>query len=149
MAHKQSNSEKTNTAGRYLFDGTCRYFTLFCTSMLIVAAIVGSAYPPSFLMLLPFAFCVASANAIYRFSPLSSAARHVLHFLVCMVGFFFAYLPWLLSDKNPGRYTFVLFLLAALVYLLGLAVFLIIKHARGKKKNADTPYESQFANLKK
>ena len=149
MAHKQPISEKTNTAGRYLLDGTCRYFTLFCTALLIVAMIIGSAYPLNFLMLLPFAFCVAAANTIYRFSPLSAAARHVLHFLACTVGFFFAYLPWLLSDKNPGRYTFVMFLLAAFVYLLGLIVFLIIKRMRTKKKEADTPYQSQFSNLKK
>ena len=144
-----SGSEKTNTAGRYLLNGTCRYFTLFCVILLLVAVVADNAiHSLRFLMLLPFAFCVAAGGAVYRFTTLSAVARHLLHYLLCQIGFFFAYLPWQISDKNPGKYTFMVILLTSLAYAIGLAVFLAVRRIRRGKVADKTPYESQFSNLK-
>ena len=144
-----SRSEKTNTAGRYLLNGTCRYFTLFCVILLAVVALGvfgGSVRPVRFLLLLPFAATVASANAIYRFTSLSAVARHFLHFLLCITGFYlFVCLP---VQILSGGSVFVTVVLSCLAYGLGLVIFLIIHRKRQNKKTEQKPYENQFSKSK-
>lgn len=150
MAHKQLNSDKTTTTGKYLWNGTCRYFTLFCVILLILAFfnVFGSSVPPiRFLLLLPMAATVASANAIFSLTDWSAGVRHVLHMILCLLGFYlFVCLPVQISS---GGSTFVMFVLAILLYAIGLAVYLIVGHARKNKKTESVPYESQFTKSKK
>ena len=144
-----SRSEKNNTAGRYLLNGTCRYFTLFCIILLVVVAFGifgGSVRPVRFLLLLPFAATVASANAIYRFAPLSAGARHFLHFLLCILGFYlFVCLPVQILSNGS---VFVTFVLSCAAYGLGLAAFLVVRRLRNRKQIEQKPYESQFFKSK-
>ena len=148
MAHKQWNSEKTITVVKYLSSGTCQYFTLFCTVLLVAAVVSGNAiHSLRFLMLLPMAFCLSAARALYRLTPWSALVRHVLHFMVCMVGVLLFELPR--KVYNDGTNTLMLLLCATIVYGLFLATFLIVKRVRNRKKPADTAYQSQFSDFQK
>ena len=146
MAHKQRNFEKTITVVKYLTNGTCRYFTLFCTVMLVATVLSNKAVSPfRFLTLLPLAFFLCGANTLYRFTPWSAIVRHILHFAVCMIGV----LLFELSRTTEETTIFVTMGCAALVYGLLLAVFLIVKHIRGRKKQNGPSYQSQFSDFQK
>ena len=156
MVHKQLNSDKTNAVGQYLLNGTCRYFTLFCVLLLILAffdvfgspdSAPASVPPIRFLLLLPLAATVAAANAMYRFTAWSGTLRHVVHMVLCLLGFYlFVCLPVQLLS---GGSVFVMFAFACLLYIIGLVVYVIVKRKKDRKQAKDVPYQNQFIKSKK
>lgn len=88
-----------------------------------------------------FSLLVSGANGIYRYQPLSSALRLVLHFLICTLSF---YLCFLLPLSMPGSSVLVGLIFFILAYLLIMGIIAGLASRFRKNREAAEEYKSQY-----
>lgn len=96
------------------------------------------------IMFLPFSICFASANIIYRETPLSKWARVTLHYLLTVGGaYVFLYLP----NKDPqqsGAAALVLFLIFTLIYVIIMSIVLGVSSRIHRVKRDEEKYHNVY-----
>ncbi len=101
--------------------------------------------PMSFLLFLPFALAMAAAGLVRRADTLPSAARVTLHPVLVLGGFYLCiYLPYQIEKKPTAGQMLAIFVLAAVVYGVAVAVLALMDRRTRQKTIDDTPYQSQF-----
>jgi uncharacterized membrane protein len=136
---------------RELWLASCARYTVLCMLLLLISAIVSDSLTVTyvdtvrFVLLLPFAVCLALATNLRRTDKLKAGAKCVLHPLLTMGGFYlFGYLPFQLRSKPSGQQILLMLILAILVYGLIMGVVCLVSRAQRRKQLEDTPYVSQY-----
>lgn len=133
---------------RSLWRGTCAWFTVLCTVLLLISLALSDSLiiePSRFLLLLPFSFLLAAAALVRRAKRLPVAARCILHPILALGGFYLCcYLPYQINAKPSGSQIFLVLLLVAILYGVGMGIYLGVTYALNRKKDDSADYVSQF-----
>ena len=154
-AQTNSKTEGSTSCLASILRASCCYYTVFSLVMILVAALANGSfevgvYSPKLLLLLPLSAAVASAQAILRIESLSRGVRYFLHPVLCLgAAYLFIILPHQLEQASRGgtvspAQLLLLVLAAAVVYGAAVLIRALIKGAIGKRREKETPYESQF-----
>lgn len=134
---------------RKLAGRACAWYTLLSVLLLIPALLAEDTdgqvvYPSRFLLLLPLALCWAAAGLV-RCATWAPGARIPTHILLTIGGaYLFAFLPYALRREPAPTVTLFFFLLCAMVWGIGFAVYAARgRHKRRRAQDA-APYQSQF-----
>lgn len=135
-----------------LWQGTCTRYTVLCLLLLVTSAIFSGSLTVTyvdtvrFFLLLPFALCLTLANRVRHSPRLSLAPKVGLHVLSVLGGFYlFCYLPYQIRTSPHGMQILLILLLAILLYGLVMGVVLALSAVTRRRKQEQTPYESQFS----
>ena len=123
-----------------VLDAACRIYSvctiLLCLVILLFAEDELVVAPLPFILLFPFAFCLAWANGILRSERFSGGIRVLLHFLLVTAGVvFFLLLP--AGTFASGRSALVIVSLYLLLYWIVMAIVAFIRRLILRRKEAE------------
>ena len=128
---------------------SCVYYTLFTFIILFLYFALNTdlskgMHPVALIAILPFSFCFASANALYRHTSFRKAIRLSLHFLLSVGGaMLFLYLP----NKSPEQDlndALLILLVLALLYWLVMGTILIVTARIRRVERETATYKSVY-----
>lgn len=133
---------------RKLLNTSCRIYTV-CTLLLCVVQLLVSdedmlINPSSFLLLFPFAICVAGADLLYHAENRTPGVRFFAHFAVLTVGVML-FLFWPAGVFSSGKSALIMVFLYLLFYLLVMLAINLIRNALRRHTVARTSYSSQYS----
>lgn len=154
-AQTNSKTEGLTSCLVSILRASCCYYTVFSIVMILVAALANGSfevgvYSPKLLLLLPLAAAIALAEELLRIETLPRGAVYFLHPVLCLgASYFCIILPRQLERASvggtvPPAQVLLLVLIAAVVYGAAVLIRALIKGAIGKRREKETPYESQF-----
>ena len=154
-AQTNTKTEGSKSRLKSILCASCCYYTVFCLVMIFIAALASGSfdvgvYSPKLLLLLPLSAAIAAAQAILQIETMSRGARYFLHPVLCLgAAYLCIILPYQLEQASLGRTVtpaqILLFVLAtAVVYGVAVLIRALVRGAVGKRREKETPYESQF-----
>ena len=154
-AQTNSKTEGSRSCLKSILCATCCYYTVFSLVMVLVTALASGSfevgvYSPKLLLLLPLSAAIATSQAILGVESISRGVRYFLHPVLCLgAAYLCIILPYQLEQASLGRTVtpaqLLLFVLAAaVVYGVAVLIRVLLRGAMGKRREAETPYESQF-----
>ena len=123
-----------------ILDIACRIYAgctiLLCLVILLSVEDELMVAPLPFILLFPFAFCLALAHSILRGNRFSGGVRLLLHFLLVTVGVvFFLLLP--AGTFTSGRSALVMVSLYLLVYWIAMALIAMVRRMILRHREAE------------
>ena len=123
-----------------LLNASCRIYAVCTVLLCLVILLFGGdelvVAPLPFILLFPFAFCLAWANSILWGESFSGGIRFLLHFLLVTAGVvFFLMLP--AGTFASGRSALVMVSLYLLTYGILMIVIALIRRMLLRKKEAE------------
>lgn len=122
-----------------IIKNACCIFT-GCSVLLVLVnwAISGSLddtliFADGFLMLYPFSLAVAAAHLVRKSDKMGVGAKCILHPLLCLLGIFLVYLPYMVRNAFPVASVMVHLFAFAVAYGLVTAVACVISLAFRKR----------------
>ena len=99
--------------------------------------------PAAFLLIFPFAACIALATLFYNGKGAGSALRLCMHFIVCTgAAYLLLYLPTNRAASASGK--LIMLVLFALLYWICMGIYLAISSAAKKSTAASEEYHNVF-----
>lgn len=135
---------------RRVLDPACRIYALLtlllCVGQLLSGASDSAIRPLSFLMLFPFAVCLAGGNYLRRWDKLSAAMQLLAQFLLITAGTML-FLFWPADVFSSGKSVLIMICAYLLVYLLILLSAAGIRTLMRRRKVEKAAYTAQYKSL--
>lgn len=145
-SQSKSVSNKKHVLKQILTEACVIYtiVVLLLCGILLFMAENGTLAPASFLFVLPFAVCIAVANALRQRTGLSALLKFILHFVLTVGGFyFFLYLP--AFSGTPDSVSIVVLFVFAVFYLIVYGLVRLFTHRWERQIRLESDYKSQFS----
>ena len=140
---------KPKDFAKHIALGTCVYYTAATFLILFIyfalnIDLSGGMQAGALVAILPFAFCFALANCIYRHTALVTSLRFVLHYVLTVGGaFLFLFVP----NRDPQQKTssaLLLFLIFTVIYLIVMVTILVIAGRIKRVQRDEGNYHSVY-----
>ncbi len=155
---KSNASARASTAGStpprpavwlLLLRRTCMLYTAIALFVLLIQLIISGnrqgVSALNFLLLIPFAACIALAGLLRTSDKLPMWGKLLSHPLLTLGGFYLCvYLPARIHWRPTPSMTLVIPILSTVVYGASVTVILLVSRRKRQKTVDATPYESQF-----
>ncbi len=134
-----------------VFISTCVIFTAITVLYCILVAILNPDAEQIFfegtriVLFFFFALLVSLANAVLSIKIIPSAARHIIHYVLCAIAFYLCVLFPLVQAQTTSSFIIVGLSLFTVAYVLTVAAISVIKSKKQRNKEKKETYTSQFS----
>ena len=128
---------------------SCVYYTAFTFLILFLYFALNTdlskgMHPVALIAILPFSFCFASANALYRHSKFKKSIRLLCHFVLTLGGaMLFLYLPNKSAEQDLTA-ALLIFLVLSVLYWLIMGSILIVTARMRRVERETAAYKSVY-----